>query len=167
VRYDGRIYRPPSEADAYILQATVGCSWNHCTYCDMYRQKDFRVRPVEDTLADIAMAKATYELLASLAGKIASVCGATQIRAGVIRPEVVVPGAGGEAADDADAGGLEIGSPVRCIRAPYFGRIGKVSALPVELATMPSETRVRVLDVDLGGGEIISVPRANVEVIER
>jgi hypothetical protein len=60
-----------------------------------------------------------------------------------------------------------VGAPVRCIRAPYFGRIGKVSALPVELATMPSETKVRVLDVDLGGGEVIRVPRANVEVIER
>lgn len=123
---------------------------------------------VTEGFGDIAMARATYDLLASLEGKIASVCGATQIRAGVIRPEVVVPGAGGAAAGDDDgAGGLEIGSPVRCIRAPYFGRIGKVSALPVELATMPSETRVRVLEVDLGGGERITVPRANVEVIER
>jgi radical SAM superfamily enzyme YgiQ (UPF0313 family) len=60
MRYEGKIYRPPSEADSYILQATIGCSWNHCTYCDMYRAKDFRVRPVEDTLADIALARATY-----------------------------------------------------------------------------------------------------------
>ncbi|HUQ06232.1 MAG TPA: hypothetical protein VM261_27195 [Kofleriaceae bacterium] len=122
---------------------------------------------VTEGFGDIAMAKATYELLASLAGRIASVCGATQIRAGVIRPEVVVPGAPAAGSEEGVVGGLEIGAPVRCIRAPYFGRIGKVAALPVELATMPSETRVRVLDVDLGGGEIISVPRANVEVIER
>ena len=53
MRYEGKIYRPPSEADAFILQATVGCSWNHCTYCDMYREKDFRVRAIEDTLADV------------------------------------------------------------------------------------------------------------------
>jgi len=53
MRYEGKIYRPPSEADAYILQATIGCSWNHCTYCDMYRSKSFRVRDLEETLADI------------------------------------------------------------------------------------------------------------------
>jgi radical SAM superfamily enzyme YgiQ (UPF0313 family) len=34
MRYEGKMYRPPSEWDAYILQATIGCSWNHCTYCD-------------------------------------------------------------------------------------------------------------------------------------
>jgi biotin carboxyl carrier protein len=124
---------------------------------------------VTEGFGDIAMAGATYDLLASMAGKIASVCGATQIRAGVIRPEVVVPGALPARPEDGEAhhGGLEIGAPVRCIRAPYFGRIGKVASLPVDLFTMPSETRVRVLEVDLGGGELISVPRANVEVIER
>ncbi|MCU0658696.1 MAG: radical SAM protein [Polyangiaceae bacterium] len=53
MRYEGRIFRPPSEADAYILQATIGCSWNHCTYCDMYRDKSFRLRPLEETLADL------------------------------------------------------------------------------------------------------------------
>jgi radical SAM superfamily enzyme YgiQ (UPF0313 family) len=54
VRYEGKIYRPPSEADSFILQATIGCSWNHCTYCDMYREKSFRVRPIDETLSDIA-----------------------------------------------------------------------------------------------------------------
>jgi len=56
MRYEGDIYRPPSEANSYILQATIGCSWNACTYCDMYRAKKFRVRELEDTLEDIRLA---------------------------------------------------------------------------------------------------------------
>ena len=56
MRYEGKIYRPPSEADSYILQATVGCSWNHCTYCDMYRDKNFRVRDLAETLHDVRCA---------------------------------------------------------------------------------------------------------------
>jgi radical SAM superfamily enzyme YgiQ (UPF0313 family) len=53
VRYEGRIYRPPSEADALIVQATIGCSYNHCTYCDMYRDKTYRVRALDEVLADL------------------------------------------------------------------------------------------------------------------
>jgi radical SAM superfamily enzyme YgiQ (UPF0313 family) len=60
VRYEGSIYRPPSEANSYILQATIGCSWNHCTYCDMYRAKTFRVRAIEETLEDVARAGKAY-----------------------------------------------------------------------------------------------------------
>lgn len=56
VRYEGRIFRPPSEADAYILQATIGCSWNACTYCDMYRDKTFALRPLEECLEDVDLA---------------------------------------------------------------------------------------------------------------
>ena len=60
MRYEGSIYRPPSEANSYILQATIGCSWNHCTYCDMYRAKTFRVRAIEETLEDVARAGKAY-----------------------------------------------------------------------------------------------------------
>ena len=60
MRYEGKLYRPPSEADAYILQATVGCSWNRCVYCDMYREKDFRVRDLAESLADVREAGRRY-----------------------------------------------------------------------------------------------------------
>ena len=56
MRYEGQIYRPPSEAESYILQATIGCSWNKCVYCDMYREKQFRVRELAQTLEDLRMA---------------------------------------------------------------------------------------------------------------
>jgi len=56
MRYEGTIYRPPSEADSYILQATIGCSWNKCVYCDMYREKEFRVRTLGETLDDLRTA---------------------------------------------------------------------------------------------------------------
>ena len=57
MRYIGKVYRPPSEANAYILQATIGCSWNKCTYCDMYRDKPvFRVRDIKETLEDMELA---------------------------------------------------------------------------------------------------------------
>jgi len=60
MRYEGKLYRPPSEGDAYILQATIGCSWNACTYCDMYRDKQFRIRELSPTLGDIALARQVH-----------------------------------------------------------------------------------------------------------
>lgn len=56
MRYVPSVYRPPSEARSYILQATLGCSWNNCTYCAMYRDKPFAVRPLEETIEDVAEA---------------------------------------------------------------------------------------------------------------
>ncbi len=60
MNYEGTVYRPPSEASSYLLQATIGCSWNHCTYCAMYRDKQFRVRDLADTLEDINMAGQSF-----------------------------------------------------------------------------------------------------------
>ncbi|MBK7399424.1 MAG: radical SAM protein [Myxococcales bacterium] len=61
MRYEGKLYRPPSEADSLILQATIGCSWNKCTYCDMYRDKPvFRLRPLEECLEDLRAAGAAF-----------------------------------------------------------------------------------------------------------
>lgn len=60
MRYEGTLYRPPSEARSYILQATIGCSHNLCTYCAMYREKPFRERDLQEVLADIGEAAEAY-----------------------------------------------------------------------------------------------------------
>ena len=60
MRYEGMIYRPPGEWKSYLLQCTIGCSNNTCTFCSMYKEKRFRVRPLKDILDDIEMARKAY-----------------------------------------------------------------------------------------------------------
>jgi hypothetical protein len=132
---------------------------------------------VTEGFGRMPMAKKTFDLLASLQGQEASMNGATQIRAGVLRPELIVPNAGRttDAAVAVHTGGLQIGTPVRVIREPYFGRLGKVTELPPELRPLETEAKVRVLEVELaeiageggrGKGDRVVLPRANVEMIE-
>jgi len=125
---------------------------------------------VTEGFGELAMAQRTWELLTSLEGQLASINGATQIRAGVIRPEVIVTreaaarGAEGRLKPALPA--LEVGSRVRVIREPHFGRLGRVAALPAELTEIETESKVRVAMVELEGGAVVRVPRANLEVIQ-
>jgi len=117
----------------------------------------------------IPMAQRTFDILKKYNGRSASVNGATQIRAGVIRPEIVInqptPPKGYEEPVETKIG-LNIGSMVRIIRYPYFGKLGEVSDLPPELHTLESGSKARVLKVRFDDGEEVLVPRANIETIE-
>jgi hypothetical protein len=126
---------------------------------------------ITEGFGEIAMAERTFSLLREHEGEFAAVNGTTQIRAGVMRPEIIIP-LGPAARDEpvcpaAAAGLLAVGTPVRIIRDPYFGLIGSVAALPPEPAVLPSGSKARVLDVELDSGQRVTVPRANVELIER
>lgn len=57
MRYEGSIYRPPSEARSLIIQATIGCSHNRCSFCSMYKDKNFRIRDTNEILDDILVAR--------------------------------------------------------------------------------------------------------------
>ena len=129
------------------------------------------------------MAIQTFSLLASRQGMKASINGATQIRAGVQRPEIIVPlaevgienalsdrettdsNSNPEAAWTLTSVALEVGTPVRIIREPYFGQLGAVTDLLVEPQELETEANVRVLGVVLESQERVILPRANVEII--
>ena len=124
---------------------------------------------VTEGFGTIDMAAKTYNMLKRHEGQLACINGATQIRAGVIRPEVVIPLT--SEAVDTDAAeeeilGLQIGSQLRVIRHPYFGRLGAVTDLPSPLHVLGSESKARVLEVEFTTGERAIVPRANVEMNE-
>lgn len=125
---------------------------------------------ITEGFGTIPMAEYTFKLLQSREGENASVSGATQIRAGVMRPEIIIPGMPkhiNEAKHEQNRGWIEPKDPVRIIREPHFGILGSVKSLPPELMVIGSESKARVLEVELENGEIIVVPRANIEVLEK
>lgn len=119
----------------------------------------------------IPMAGKTFALLSAHAGQPASISGATQIRAGVIRPEIIIPKGAGASKDQNAATvlhreGIRIGDQVRIIRDPLFGKIGEVASLPSDLQKIPTESDVRVMEVRFADGSRAMIPRANIELIE-
>lgn len=116
----------------------------------------------------------TFGLLRKFEGRLVCLNGATQIRAGVIRPEVIIPQTNLDPKDlleydveDTETlnQGLMPGTAIRIISEPYFGSLGHVSELPPELQLVETGSKVRVLTAELDDGRIVTVPRANVEII--
>jgi len=113
---------------------------------------------------ELAMAQGTFELLGELAGQLVSTSGTTQVRAGVIRPEVLGPCLDASEVEKSMEG--EIGARVRIVRGERFGAVGRVSAAPDELREIGSGALATVYEVDLADGGTAVVPRANVEHLD-
>ena len=126
---------------------------------------------ITEGFGQISMAKQTFDLLLQRQGMKSSLNGTTQIRAGVQRPEIVIPlEKDGNSSLDKDIAtiqnALDVGTQVRLIRSPYFGQLGEVTKLLVEPQSLETEAQVRVLEVQLHDQERIVLPRANVEIVE-
>jgi hypothetical protein len=121
-----------------------------------------------ESFGEMPMAQYTFDILKDLEGQMASINGSTQIRAGVVRPEIMGPPLEDVEAvlseDSLDAG-MTSGTRVRVIRAPYFGKLGKVVSLPTGLHQLETESKARVMEVELDDGMKAIIPRANVELI--
>jgi len=131
-------------------------------------QEDINITLITtEGFGQMSMSIRTFNLLREFDGYEAAINGATQIRAGVIRPEIIIPHKKYTSRTEAEdlARGIRPGTPVRIIGEPYFGKIGVVVSLPVHLVDIETESPVRVLEVKLEEGNVI-VPRANVEIIE-
>ena len=124
---------------------------------------------ISEGFGNMTMSKKTFSLLKELEGYLASINGATQIRAGVMRPEIIIPY--GEASEQSSreteiSAGMVPGTIVRVIREPYFGAIGRVVSLPLQLEEIETESKVRVIVLEIEDDREVRVPRANVEIIE-
>jgi hypothetical protein len=116
----------------------------------------------------LPMSETAFQILKENEGRTAAVNGATQVRAGVLRPEIIIPlekSGRRQEKEELGEGKMKVGSIVRIIRFPYFGAIGKVVELPIELNKIETESYVRVVKVELANGQVVTVPRANVEII--
>lgn len=124
---------------------------------------------VTEGFGELAISDRVLETLATHHGKYASINGATQVRAGAVRPEIIV-GLGSAEINQQDVleptrSGLELGAMVRVIRVPYFGQVGQVIDLPHSLHKIESGAMARVAVLKISGQEVV-VPRANLELIQ-
>ena len=123
---------------------------------------------VTEGYGNIKMGERTYDLLSNHDKDFVSINGATQIRAGVIRPEIVIPIKNKKITKKNKSNsdkGISEGSLVRVIRAPHFGSMGTVVDLPSKLQKMESETMVRVAEIKIDKRTLI-IPRSNLEMVE-
>jgi hypothetical protein len=124
---------------------------------------------VTEGFGDILMSERAYNLLKDLEGRRIAINGTTQIRAGVLRPEIICPTdqtANDLEKDEEILSGMKPGTPIRVIQSPFFGKLGIIKSLPIALKEIETESDVRVVEIELDNGSIVIIPRANIEIIE-
>jgi len=127
---------------------------------------------ITEGFGNMSMQKRTFVLLKKHEGKMVCINGATQIRAGVLRPEIIIPLEDFELDNTSpfeseiiNSESLNPGTHIRIIREPFFGALGKVVELPISLYKLETESYVKVLVAELVDGEKVIVPRTNVEIV--
>jgi len=124
---------------------------------------------ITEGFGEVEISQKTYDILRENNGNRASINGATQIRAGVIRPELIISinNKADNNRKEFDENDLIIqeGSKVRVIREPHFGDIGVIKSLPKDSVVIESETKARVAEVEFSNNKRKLVPRANLEII--
>ncbi|MCB0352932.1 MAG: hypothetical protein KDD64_05380 [Bdellovibrionales bacterium] len=119
----------------------------------------------------LAFSERAEAVLSRLSGQTASITGKTQVRAGAVRPEIIIPHEFAEKASEdhqeklTTRGGLEVGASIRIIRVPYFGKKATVLDLPHAEAVIETGAKTRILTARLEDGTEVTVPRANVELL--
>lgn len=122
---------------------------------------------VTEGFGPLPMSARTYETIKRVEGEFASINGATQVRAGAQRPEFIAPMRSSSTVADSHPLGLEVGERIRIIRVPFFGATGHITDLPHDLERIETGAHVRVLRATLDDGRQVTVPRANVELLQR
>ena len=127
---------------------------------------------ITEGFGEIPMSERTFALFLEHVGDFASMSGATQIRAGVIRPEIIIPrhplNLNAQPCDHKAPTTEPFcpGARVRLIREPHFGALATVINLPVQPVQIPTGAKVRVAEIELTDGERMVIPRANLELLE-
>lgn len=119
---------------------------------------------VTEGFGSIAMSERILDTLRCVEGTPVSINGATQVRAGAQRPEIIGARSQGNEGAVVQSTALEVGSRIRLIRVPYFGLSGTVTEMPQALERIATGAEVRVLRAKLHDGRVVTVPRANVEL---
>ncbi|MBI4243570.1 MAG: hypothetical protein HY606_05725 [Planctomycetes bacterium] len=122
---------------------------------------------ITEGFGELAIAERTFKLLKQHSGKLCAINGTTQIRAGVQRPEIIIPleSVSQNVSAPEALKELKVGSAVRVIREPYFGKIGKVTQIIDEPQVIETGSKVRIIKLTFDGTTEVIVPRSNIELI--